>query len=237
MKKFKEFVKEETMPFAQTEKGFIGVEDPAVRDNINSLIAGVTHSKFITPYIAFERVSKVLATFHIFPPRQNFLDYDHGVVAVEINQFGLKIGMTDTGEMVTNTSSPYYLYFEYEIADDGTFEVFSEVVTSDELDELIGDVDGEEEDELTSKIYEAVSKSYGNLKDACWKGYTAVGTKKKNGKTVPNCVPVKEDGMGGGISNGVGGGAIAGIGVGKDGEPGVKKKKPIMMAIRRKTPQ
>lgn len=34
-----------------------------------------------------------------------------------------------------------------------------------------------------------VNPSTGKLKDACWKGYTAVGTKKKNGKTVPNCVP------------------------------------------------
>lgn len=25
----------------------------------------------------------------------------------------------------------------------------------------------------------------------CWKGYKAVGTKKKGGKTVPNCVPSK----------------------------------------------
>lgn len=31
------------------------------------------------------------------------------------------------------------------------------------------------------------------LKDACWDGYEAIGTKKKNGKTVPNCVPVNED--------------------------------------------
>ena len=31
-----------------------------------------------------------------------------------------------------------------------------------------------------------------DLKKACWKGYEAVGMKKKNGKTVPNCVPVKE---------------------------------------------
>lgn len=28
-----------------------------------------------------------------------------------------------------------------------------------------------------------------NLKDTCWKGYTAIGTKKKNGREVPNCVP------------------------------------------------
>jgi hypothetical protein len=28
--------------------------------------------------------------------------------------------------------------------------------------------------------------------DPCWKGYEMVGTKKKRGKTVPNCVPVTE---------------------------------------------
>ena len=32
----------------------------------------------------------------------------------------------------------------------------------------------------------------GSLKDSCWKGYTAVGMKNKNGKKVPNCVPVKK---------------------------------------------
>ena len=29
--------------------------------------------------------------------------------------------------------------------------------------------------------------------DPCWKGYQAVGMKNKNGKKVPNCVPVKKD--------------------------------------------
>jgi len=31
------------------------------------------------------------------------------------------------------------------------------------------------------------------LGKACWKGYEAIGMKMKNGKKVPNCVPVKED--------------------------------------------
>jgi len=54
---------------------------------------------------------------------------------------------------------------------------------------------------------------------------------------------LKEDGaMGGSVgpTNVAGGGAIAGIGVGKDGEPGVnlkKKKTPVFMSIRRKTPK
>lgn len=33
-----------------------------------------------------------------------------------------------------------------------------------------------------------VKKPTGDLKDACWTGYTAVGMKDKNGKKVPNCV-------------------------------------------------
>ena len=40
---------------------------------------------------------------------------------------------------------------------------------------------------------EEVKKPTGDLKDACWKGYIAVGTKKKNGQEVPNCVPTKEE--------------------------------------------
>ena len=28
------------------------------------------------------------------------------------------------------------------------------------------------------------------LKSACWKGYEAIGMKTKNGRKVPNCVPI-----------------------------------------------
>ena len=44
-------------------------------------------------------------------------------------------------------------------------------------------------DYLGSNLDEGVKKPTGDLKKACWKGYTAVGTKEKNGRTVPNCVP------------------------------------------------
>ena len=30
------------------------------------------------------------------------------------------------------------------------------------------------------------------LSESCWEGYKALGTKEKDGKTVPNCVPMKE---------------------------------------------
>ncbi len=38
-----------------------------------------------------------------------------------------------------------------------------------------------------------VKEPTGKLKDACWKGYTAVGMKMKNGRKVPNCVPKNEE--------------------------------------------
>ena len=41
------------------------------------------------------------------------------------------------------------------------------------------------------QLISELKKPTGKLKQACWKGYTAVGLKKKNGKMVPNCVPEK----------------------------------------------
>ena len=96
----------------------------------------------------------------------------------------------------------------------------------------------------TFKQYiEEVKKPTGDLKKACWTGYTAVGMKMKGGRKVPNCVPeevVKEDGMAGGVvpANNVGGGNIAGTG-GRAGEPGVntrKKKGPVLIQMAKRKP-
>jgi hypothetical protein len=39
----------------------------------------------------------------------------------------------------------------------------------------------------------ATPKKVEEDKDPCWKGYEMVGMKKKGGRQVPNCVPVKEE--------------------------------------------
>ena len=36
-----------------------------------------------------------------------------------------------------------------------------------------------------------IDKNIGEDNDPCWDNYKQVGTKKKGGKTVPNCVPKK----------------------------------------------
>jgi hypothetical protein len=51
----------------------------------------------------------------------------------------------------------------------------------------------ESADRTKQKATKLASKVIEGLKDPkdnpCWKGYKPVGTKKKGGKTVPNCVP------------------------------------------------
>lgn len=53
----------------------------------------------------------------------------------------------------------------------------------------------EECDDCMSKSYESDNQdedNWDNMQKACWSGYKQVGMKDKNGKKVPNCVPVKK---------------------------------------------
>ena len=50
-------------------------------------------------------------------------------------------------------------------------------------------------DEEISKGYESDNEeedNWDNIQKACWSGYKQVGMKDKNGRRVPNCVPVKK---------------------------------------------
>lgn len=146
MKKFKEYLAEEVLPQSLSDKGFIGIEDESVRDNINSLLNGVTTKPVVTPYISLERVRKVLAYYHIFLPANQFMRGDCGNKVFNISQFGEKFGMTNDGEVITKSDSPYYLYFEYQMNDYGLFDVYTEIVEEDELEELLSDFEDETDD-------------------------------------------------------------------------------------------
>lgn len=175
-------LREENNLYAQTPKGSIGVDNVSVRDNINSLIAGVTGHKALTPYTALERVRKVLNNFSISIPGVMFMNGDRGNEVFEIEQFGYKFGKNNDGETVVKgqidkdhthdakigvnpvgepmistfdtpafvepqNSKKYYLYYEYKMCEDGMYDVFSEVVTEDELDELLDDYDEDQDGE------------------------------------------------------------------------------------------
>ena len=65
-------------------------------------------------------------------------------------------------------------------------------------DTLVKSVDPKPEDisdEDISKTYESDNEEedkWDNMEKACWSGYTQRGMKEKNGRMVPNCVPVEK---------------------------------------------
>jgi hypothetical protein len=52
--------------------------------------------------------------------------------------------------------------------------------------------DSEDEESCGCKKCKAKNAQVDAAEDPCWKGYEQAGVKRKNGKTVPNCVPIKE---------------------------------------------
>ena len=316
MKSFLDHLKEEVLPTVQVADGGLDISKPAVRAAINAAIAGVVSQPAVTPYVVFNRLSKLLAQYHIVLPRR-FLEGDKGVEVFELKQFGHKMGMTDSGEFVNEVPSTHYLFLQYGILSPfgityakpvvgGMFKVMARVVDKGELDKLmdmaeitmaeeaeqmqaiakanapkekmhtaLGDcdcsqgdspstkkaikvsmkkIDEEQIDEVSlakaaktarlrnlgaersahaspydysphidvqrrkagktvdriglkhgddkaKKVSDKMSKDtdkvwrgkMGEDKDPCWKGYEMIGMKKKGGKPVPNCVPVKEE--------------------------------------------
>ena len=62
-------------------------------------------------------------------------------------------------------------------------------------DDMEDDDEEELSDEEISKSYDSENEEedkWDNLEKACWSGFKQVGMKDKNGKKVPNCVPIKK---------------------------------------------
>jgi hypothetical protein len=69
-------------------------------------------------------------------------------------------------------------------------------IPDDELSEITK-MDGQtdlkrEQEEETYKSDNEDEDKWDNIKKACWEGYTQRGMKDKNGRQVPNCVPVQK---------------------------------------------
>lgn len=176
MKSFKAFIKEEVDLAAYVHSGNLDIDDPSVRDSINTFLTGVTSKCFVTPYIAYERVSKVLANFHVHLPRTTFLENDSGMVVLPVSQFGGKVGMRNDGSVVTKDPQPYHVYFEYRRNEKGLYDVFCEVLDDTELDDIMDDLHGElndyddADDDPGSQIMSASDQRKDRLEEGVWKG-------------------------------------------------------------------
>jgi hypothetical protein len=60
------------------------------------------------------------------------------------------------------------------------------------FDFFMNETNGNKESEVSADMDQFSLNEEGQIDEKCWDGYKQVGGKKKNGKMVPNCVPVKE---------------------------------------------
>lgn len=68
-------------------------------------------------------------------------------------------------------------------------------ILDDVVNPITKTIEIEETDEEISKTYESDNEEedkWDNMEKACWSGYTQQGMKEKDGRMVPNCVPVKK---------------------------------------------
>lgn len=167
MKSFLDHLKEEVLPTVQVTDGGLDISKPSVRAAINAAIAGVVSQPAVTPYVVFNRLSKLLAQYHIILPKR-FLEGDKGVEVFELRQFGHKMGMTDSGEFVNEVPSTHYLFLQYGILSPfgityakpvvgGMFRVMARLVDKEELDKLMdmAEITMAEEAEVNQAIAKA----------------------------------------------------------------------------------
>jgi hypothetical protein len=147
--------------------GGLDISKPAVRAAINAAVASVVAQPAVTPYVVFNRLSKLLAQYHIILPKR-FLEGDKGVEVFELRQFGHKMGMTDSGEFINEVPSTHYLFLQYGIISTfgityakpvvgGMFKVMAKVVDKEELDKLMdmAEITMAEEAEVNQNIAKA----------------------------------------------------------------------------------
>ena len=76
--------------------------------------------------------------------------------------------------------------------DGRTYKITEKLVGNQDKLDVDGDGKIEGDDLAALRRGEKPETTKEGLEAACWKGYEAIGTKQKNGRTVPNCVPKEE---------------------------------------------
>lgn len=136
----------------------VDIENEKIRDGINTELDNATESSSLTPYIALEKVRKILMPYHIHVPRYLFKDDEHGILTFEARQFGDIYGMKDDGQVYTKDEYPYLLYFEYQKNEIGMYDVFCEIIDRADLAEIQNDLEEEGDDLMESFLSKAIQK-------------------------------------------------------------------------------
>ena len=157
MKTFREHLNEE-VAIGALASGGIDIERDAVRDEVNGILAGIAARPCVTPYASLNKVRKALAYFHIHLPKKVYLEGRHGIEVWEVNQFGTKMGVTDTGEWINQVPAKYYLFFHYHLVG-SMYYLQAKIVDDKELESKIGAAESMVAEETDAAVRQAVAKA------------------------------------------------------------------------------
>jgi hypothetical protein len=117
----------------------------------------------------------------------------HGVSPARI-QKQLKMGVKVEGEHTTNKEEAEGIALQHLAEKPNYYTELKKVEKVQSESTIVTDLFGNPKFEFIDLILPDSLKEARKMKgeDPCWKGYRMVGTKKKRGKRVPNCVPVTE---------------------------------------------
>jgi hypothetical protein len=169
MKTFREHLNEE-IAIGALSCGGIDIERDAIRDEINGILAGIAARPCVTPYASLNKVRKALAYFHIHLPKKVYLEGRHGMEVWEVNQFGTKMGVTDTGEWINQVPAKYYLFFHYHLVG-SMYYLQAKIVDDKELESKIGAAESMVAEEADAATRQAVAKAAAPKEDP----HTALG--------------------------------------------------------------
>ncbi len=104
------------------------------RDEINNHLERKLDDKFLTPYIALERVRKVLHPYGVVIQAVAWLNGDEGEYVFPINQWGGISGL-DTN-LESNPEYNVYMSWSYD-PEMGAYDLYAAIVGLDQLDNLL----------------------------------------------------------------------------------------------------
>lgn len=135
MKSFLEFLGESTAIHTSAPGG-IKLSEAGTIARINADLHRLSSIEYDTPYVALERVRKVLANFSLSIPGASHLPLEGGEDYFPLTQFGEVSGISDLADKVE--SDPYhFLYFGWILSEiTGCYEIHTEVLTEEQIEEL-----------------------------------------------------------------------------------------------------
>lgn len=158
---FKQFLEEDTLPFASTQREVkANLDDPTTIDELNRYLAQVAAVGCVNPYGGLQNVSKVLSTYGITLPRVNYLPEPIGEQVFEVEQWGAHPGYnnyynstidgirTNSGipipyqaadDAARKSGEKLYVYYTWKMNENGLYDTFCMLVDKEGISTIMGE--------------------------------------------------------------------------------------------------